>query len=204
MADIHWGRAMRYLFCLLVPLASVVLAAGCSSGGGSGPLGTLMAAGKPDFDVDSLGVTPGQAADGMVTVVNSAHTPVTITAVSAINVPGTPAAHLADAGVAGMHGIAATRGWPPPVPVKPAIGATLPYGQTNIIYGITGTVTGRNYAAAGLQITYSYDGQKYTVVAWGGDMACVVANLDSSADAATCNASYNKVNAAIEKLSGLT
>jgi hypothetical protein len=63
-------------------------------------------------------------------------------------------------------------------------------------------VTGRNYAAAGLRIAYSTGGRIYTVVAWGGDMACVVPSLASSA--ASCNAFYNKVNAAIEKMSGLT
>jgi hypothetical protein len=62
-------------------------------------------------------------------------------------------------------------------------------------------MTGRNYAIAGVRISYTFDGHPYTAVAWGGDMACVVASLNSSA--ASCNAFYNKVNTAIEKMSGL-
>jgi hypothetical protein len=208
MADKQGRHARRYLLYLPVLVASILSATGCSPGassGGDGPLGTLMQAGKPDFFVVSLGVTPGQPADGEAFVVNSANAPVTITAVSAIDVPGAAAAHLADLAIqAGTHPVGAQRGWPPQIEVqlKPAIGARLPHGQSGIIYGVTGQVIGRDYAIAGVRISYTFDGRPYTAIAWGGDLACVVASLDSST--ATCNAFYNTVNAAIENMSGLT
>jgi hypothetical protein len=200
-----WRHARRYLFCLAVLLASVSPIAGCSSGAEGGPLSTDMAAGKPDFAVVSGIVSPGQPEDGEAFVVNSANAPVTITAVSAIDVPGAPAAHLADVAIqAGAHPVGAQRGWPPSgfVRVKPAIGARLPHGQSGIIFGVTGPVIGRDYAIAGVRIGYTFDGRPYTAVAWGGDMACVEAT--SATNSPTCNAFYNKVNAAIEKMSGLT
>jgi hypothetical protein len=196
----------RRLLVLPVLLASMLPAAACSPGRAPGPLGNLLVQGQPSFGVDSGVVAPGQPQDGEVFVVNTGNAPATITAVSAIEVPGQPAARLAGVGVAITGGVAGARGWPPPAPVKvkPAIGAKIPHEENGIgiIFGITGPVIGHNYAVAGLRISYTFNGQPYTVLLWGGDMACVEVN--ASATSPTCNTFYNKVNTAIEKMSGLT
>jgi hypothetical protein len=86
---------------------------------------------------------------------------------------------------------------------RPAIGSRIPHEEKGIaiIFGITGPVTGRDYAVAGLPISYTSGGQPYTLLLWGGDMACVEANAGASSP--TCNAFYSKVNAAIERMAGL-
>lgn len=204
MTHMRQRRHRRCLLGLPTLLAGALLTGGCSSGSASGPLGTLLLAGQPSFTVVSGVVAPGQPQDGEAYVVNSASTPVTITSVTAIDVPGAPAAHLAEVALqAGTHPVGGQRGWPPDgVQVKSAIGAQLPHGQSGIVYAITGMTIGRDYAIAGLRVSYTIGGHAYIMLAWSGDMACVEAN--SYASSPTCDAFYNTVNAAIEKISGLT
>lgn len=191
MGTMRWRRPRRYLLCLLVLAAGTLPAAGCSSDP-SGPLSTLMDGGQPALAVGGGPVTPGQPQDGEAVVVNSASTPVTITAVSVIPIPGVPAAQLADAGVVTTG---KRRIWHQPA-------------GTGIVFGITGQVPGRDYAVAGLRITYTYNGHSYTTSAWAGNEACIVPDMNPAnlaAASAACNGPFNtKVNTAIEQMAGLT
>ena len=56
---------------------------------------------------------------------------------------------------------------------------------------------------AGLKIAYTYQGQRYSLVAWAGAAACVAVNSNSATSYADCTAFTNTLNTVVEKLAGL-
>jgi len=118
---------------------------------------------------------PGQIADFAAYVVNSGPGPVTLISASLVPIAGHPAGPLVRLALGAHHdGVAAERGWPPGIPIIGFKGARLPKGQSNIIFGFKVPDLGRTYMAAGIRITYRYQGQTYTVTAWSAATACVV------------------------------
>lgn len=187
--------------CAVLTVTAALASTGCGSSPASpGPLHEETSGGEPAVAAAATLVDHGQAADGEVYVVNSAHSPLLVTGVSEVAVPGYPAGSLQHTAITATGaGIAAARGWPPPVPVKPAIGGTLPPGLSQIVFGFNGPKAGQDYAMAGVTITYKYHGQTYTVTAWTAEVACTMQKPQ-----AACGAYLAKVNARVEKMAGLS
>jgi hypothetical protein len=195
------GRSRNWPVAL-VALMALVSAAACGP-----PAGRLKGATAQDLPVLAMAtllVRPGQSSDAEAFVFNSAGGPVQITGVTAVPVTDEPEGRLVGVGLQSTGArIWAGYGWPPGVPVKPAIGAEIPHGLTGIIFGIAGSAAGHDYAAAGLRIEYVYHGQAHATVAWAGEAACVYGGRNRRADEASCTAFGNKVNAIVEDMSGL-
>jgi hypothetical protein len=167
------GRASARWLALVMTVITTLVTAACGSDPASGPLQALGGS-QPVVDGMGIPVLAGQPADFTAFVYNPLHVPVTLVSASAVLVPGTLPAHLAHAAVdTTINIVGAARGWPPDIPVKPLDGAQVGHGQTNIIAGITGTTVDKNYAVAGLKITYQYQGHTYYVIAWSAAVACV-------------------------------
>lgn len=194
----------------LVALMTVAVSVGCGSAPSTGPLQTLSSGGQPYLAMTSSDIVPGQSGDAEAYVFNSAPDPVQITAVSVVPVTGEPVGRLVHVGLQSTGAsLAGGEGWPPPVPVKQAIGAQLPSGQTGIVFGITGQISGRSYAVAGLRIEYRYRSQLYSTLAWAGEAACVATSWKANArgwkaNAASCQAFTRKVNGILEKMAGIS
>jgi len=198
-------RAARFMSWLAVMTTMAAVVACGSAGPAAGPLRLQTAGGQPVIAMSSIIVVPGQTADAEAYLDNDAQTPVRITAVSVVSAPGFATARLVDVGVATSgHGLATARGWPPPVPSRPAIGADLPHGNAGLFFGITGPLASHNYAVAGLKIAYTYQGQHYSLVAWAGAAACVAANPNSASSYRDCSTYTTSVNTTVEKLAGLS
>jgi hypothetical protein len=188
--------------CLAVLAAALAAISTAACGSAADPLQTASSGGQPLLAVASIVVVPGQSADGEAYVTNSARDPVHITGASAVAVTGEPAGRLIHAGVQSTGAsIAADRGWPA-VPTRPLIGAELPHGLTGIVFGISGPAADRDYAVAGLRLTYTYHGQSYTVIAWAGLAACVAATPRSATP--SCQPFQSKVNSIIMKMAGIS
>jgi hypothetical protein len=190
--------------CAVLTVTAALASAGCGSSPASpaspGPLQEASSGGEPDVAGAFVLVNHGQAADGEVYVVNSAHSSVLVTGVSEVPVPGYPPGSLQHTAITKTGaGIATARGWPPPVPVRSAIGGTLPPGLSQIVFGFNGPRAGQDYAMAGVTITYDYHGQAYSATAWTAEAACPM-----QAPLAACKAYLAKVNARVEKMAGLT
>jgi hypothetical protein len=195
-------RVGRRLLALTAVTVVLVGAAACGSSQPAGPVQMTMSDGQPDFDAGGVVVNQGQTADGEADVVNSGQDPVTITAVTVIDLPGWQPGDLLRAAIATTGaGVAGARGWPPPVPEKAAIGGTLPHGLNQIVYGIAGNGVGRYYAIAGVKITYRYQGRSYSMLAWTALVACVAKSWRTGSES-LCNAQVQKANTALEKLAG--
>jgi hypothetical protein len=189
--------------CAVLAVTAALASAGCGSS--PGPLQEASSGGEPDVAAAFIGVDQGQAADGEVYVVNSAHSPVLVTGVSEVAVPGYPSGSLQHTAITNTGaGIAAARGWPPPVPVRPAIGGTLPPGLSQIVFGFSGPRAGQDYAMAGVTITYEYHGQAYSVTAWTAEVACTVPDWRTDHFLAACQKQTAKANARVEKMAGLS
>ncbi len=178
------------------------LISGC--GDMAGPLQTLAEQGQPVVDSAGIPAAPGQPVDGTAFVFNSSHQPVTLVSASIVPVPGYPAGVLAHIGVGttlNMVGIGTN--WPPAVPVGRFRGAILSYGESRIIFGFTGYRAGANYGAAGIRITYTYQGRDFSIIAWSGLMGCVTQPLRQRHAAAHCNSLSNRFLTAVRKVAGL-
>lgn len=171
--------------------------------GPAGPLAALTAGGQPYVALASAVVTPGESADAEAYVVNSAPDgPVQVTGVAPVAVPGAPVGRLVHTGIqATGASVAAMRDWPA-VPVRSFVGSRLPAGRSGIVFAIAGQQPGHNYAVAGLRIEYTYAGQSYSVVTWGGSVACVAATV--TADVPSCEPFKHDVNDAVEKMAGIS
>ena len=187
--------------CAVLTVTAALASAGCGSSPASpGPLREESSGGEPAVAAAAILVDQGQAADGEVYVVNSAHSSVLVTGVSEVAVPGYPSGSLQHTAITATGaGVATARGWPPPVPVRPAIGGTLPPGLSQIVFGFSGPRAGQDYAMAGVTITYEYHGQAYSVTAWTAEVACAMQKPP-----AACKAYLAKVNARVEKMAGLS
>jgi hypothetical protein len=197
-------RSARFVSWLAVTTTMAAVAACGSAGPAAGPLELQTSGGQPVIAMSSIIVVPGQTADAEAYLENDAQAPVRISAVSVVAAPGFATARLVDVGVATSdHGLAAARGWPPPVPSRSAIGADLPHGNIGLFFGITGPLASHNYAVAGLKIAYIYQGQHYSLVAWAGAAACVATDPNSASSYQSCGAYTTNVNTTVKKLAGL-
>lgn len=144
--------------------------------------------------------TPGPACRLHRVPLHPLHTPVTLVSASAVRVPGTLLAHLAHVAVGtSINIIGQGRGWPPGLPVKSLDGAQIGHGQTDIIIGVTGTTAGKNYAVAGVKITYQYQGTTYRVVAWSAGIACVSRIVRSTR---SCDTADQVIVPEVQKMAG--
>jgi hypothetical protein len=180
----------------LLALALAGLVAACSSDT-PGPLRNVNQDGQPNFSVAWIKVDTGQSADFTTFLVNTAKDPVTLVSAKLIPIPGHPSGQLVYLAV-GLHhdGVAAARGWPPGVPIGGFKGTRLPHGQTNVIFGFRARANGAWYAA-GIKITYKYQGATYQMDAWSASVACV-ALLDSR-----CHHLMDVARRGTEKLAGV-
>jgi hypothetical protein len=193
------GIMSQWVIVLAIALALGGLSAcGFTS---AGPLQTLSEGGQPEFAVAFGYVDPGQTADMTAYVFNSASEPVTVLSAALIPIMGQAPGHLRHTGI-GLHHDATSisRGWPPDVPSGPLIGARLPHGQSNIIFGFEGSDSGRDYMVAGVTITYRYRGRVYTTPALSAAVACVTTNQD--AGLSPCHRASLIAQRATEKLAG--
>ena len=143
----------------------------------AGPLQALSAGGQPIVDGGSVEIHPGGSADFTAFVVNPLKSPVTLMSASVVPVTGSaPTGQLLHVGISTTTGMAgAADGWPVAhLPTRSLTGARIGHGQADIIFGISGGASGREYFAAGLRIRYRYHGQVYYVTAWSAAVACVV------------------------------
>jgi hypothetical protein len=173
----------RFRLLLAGGLAAVVVAivatllASNSAGAGPGPLSTLRYHGQPYITASSGPARPGQEYNATAFVTSTARGPVTL--ISAVLVPlsGQPAGRFRHAGVYLTHSYDAghaTYAWPPRGDhVRPLAGARIGPGQTDILYAMTGPVSGYRYTmAGGIKITYRWQGAVYSVTAWSAAVAC--------------------------------
>lgn len=191
-----YGRAW-----LIAMMACVVIASAGCSGSGSGPLRTLSAPGQsqPLINGGAIPVLPDQVADFTVTVANPSKAAIQLVSAMVIPAPGYPAARLAHIGVVTGPGVVvAGRDWPDGVQVEPFAGASLSGENNNIMIGVTGGKTNRNYAVAGLRIRYRAGGNNYEVIAWGVGVACVRNKVGPKYP--DCNAALNNAISAVAKM----
>jgi hypothetical protein len=184
--------------------AGPVPASHVPSGLSAGPLRPAKSGGRLVLAVASVGVDPGEPADGEAYLVNSGPAPVRVIRVSAVPVPGQRVPRLAHVAIATTgEGIAGARDWPPPVPVRPAAGALLARGQVGVVFGFTGSVPGRDYALAGVKIIYAYRGRRYSATGWAVEVACVSRNWRKPGPSAGCRTASDLANTAVKKMTGL-
>jgi hypothetical protein len=160
---------------LAAPLLLALAVTGCGSGQ-DGPLQALSTGGQPIVDGASVNVPPGRSADFTAFLFNPLKLPVRLLSASLVPVTGHgPVPRLVHLGIGTSPGFAgAATGWPLRYsPTRPLPGALIQPGQSNIIFGVTGSVAGRNYWVAGLRIGYEYKAHVRYVVAWSAAVACV-------------------------------
>jgi hypothetical protein len=188
-----------WLALALLPVAPGL--AGCSHASPAAPLKALSLGGSPVVDGGSVEVRPGASADFTAFVVNPSGAPVILLSASVVPVPGLkPTGMLVHLGISKTRGIAgAADGWPVPgVPTRELSGAQIGPGQSNIVFGITGGIPGRNYSVAGLRIRYRYRGQIYHVTAWSAAVACVTRSIAGQRRA--CPDITDQVQARVHKM----
>jgi|SRR5215472_13652991 len=184
----------------------------CDCGGAAqGPLTGLASGGLPVVDAGSLQLAPGQSADFTAFVVNKTHTPATLMSASVIPVgggSGYPTGRLIHLAVSLNKSFpGAGSGWPPSggIKVEPMREAKIGFGQTDIIFGITGKTLFRDYVVAGLRITYLFQGQSYSVTAWSVGVACVrPARLLRRASHPSCSAITGRIHSKVDHMAGLS
>jgi hypothetical protein len=179
------------------------LLAGCSSSdasNGVGPLRALSFGGQPTVDGASISIHPGVSADFTAFVVNPLTSRVTLISASVVPVPGNrPAGQLVHLGVSMGNGFAAALdGWPlTHLDTRQLTGARIGHGQSNIIFGITGHIPGKDYSVAGLKIRYRYHGHVYFVVAWSAAVACVARVIIRDP---ACGQAADRIQAKVENM----
>jgi hypothetical protein len=171
---------MKHLARLAVAaLVAALVLAGCGSSPGA-PLSTLMSAGHPSIDSSSHAVRPGKFGYATAFVVNSQHAKVTLVSATLVPLHGQPAGQLAHVAVYLNHDITTggAGGWPPSGPnagldIAPLRGAKIGHGQTDILYAMTAPADPDSYTmAAGIRVTYRWDGTTYKVTAWSALANC--------------------------------
>jgi hypothetical protein len=166
--------AVKFATMMVLPLLIVAIA-GCGSSQ-AGPLRALSVGGQPIVDGASVQVPPGSSADFTAFIYNPLKSPIRLLSATIVPVTGhLPVGRLLHVGIGTTKGIAgASTGWPiHGLPTRQLKGALVGHGQSNIIFGITGPVSGRNYYVAGVKIGYEYQGQNFYVTAWSAAVACV-------------------------------
>jgi hypothetical protein len=189
--------------CAALAVLSIVPGslAGCSTAT-SGPLQALSVGGQPTVDGASISIHPGVSADFTAFIVNPLTSPVTLISASVLPVPGSPpTGQLVHLGISTTRDMAAAvDGWPiPSLPTRKLAGARIGHGQSNIIFGITGHVPGKDYSVAGLKIRYRYRGQVYSVVAWSAAAACVTKVITRDP---VCPHAADRLQAKVKKMAG--
>jgi hypothetical protein len=143
----------------------------------SGPVSTLLGGGQPVVEGEGSDVPKGLPMDATAWAFNSASSAVTFVSATLVPVTGRPAGRLLHAGLYLDHsydvGNHSAR-WPPKGDdVRPLRGARASHGQAGIEFAMTGPSSPLGYTmAAGVRLTYSWQGSVYSVVAWVGAVAC--------------------------------
>ena len=199
-------RRISGLILVLAVAVAVFTAAACGPAavaGSVGPLAALTVGGQPYVALSATVVIPGESADAEAYVVNSAPGgQVQVTGVAPVTVPGVAVGRIVHTGIqASGVSVAAMRDWPP-VAVRSFVGAWLPAGRSGIVFAIAGQQPGHNYAVAGLRVEYTYAGRSYSVLAWGGSVACIAVTV--TADVPSCEPFQHNVNDAVEKMAGIS
>ncbi len=128
---------------------------------------------------------PGDDADFSVILQSSSSKSITLLDLSLVPLPGfaTPKlVHVALLGRSRNHP-AGTTGWPPRTdigndvyPTRPAFGTRIEIGPGRLpilVYGVTGSRSGRLYGAAGVNLRFRVDGMVQTAEAFAGGFDCV-------------------------------
>jgi hypothetical protein len=186
----------------LVALFFLTLTVTSCGSGEAGPLQALSEGGQPIVDGASVMVRPGYPADFTAFLFNPLKSPVRLLSATIVPVTGHfLAARLLHVGIGTTVGIAgASSGWPLRyVPTRPLAGGLIRHGQSNIIFAVTGPVSGRNYYVAGLKIRYEYRAHIYYVVAWSAAVACVTARYRDPHFAA-CPGAGQRTQAIVENM----
>ena len=145
----------------LVTLVFLTLTVTSCGSGQAGPLQALSERGQPIVNGASVQVPPGYPADFTAFLFNPLSSLIRLLSATIVPVTGHfPAARLLHVGIGTSPGIAgASSGWPLRyVPTRPLAGGLIRHGQSNIIFAVTGPVSGRNYYVAGLKIGYCVQG----------------------------------------------
>jgi hypothetical protein len=186
----------------LVALSLLTMAIASCGPGQAGPLQALSEGGQPIVDGASVEIPPGRPADFTAFLFNPLTSSVRLLSAAIVRVTGhLPAAQLLHVGISTTPGFAgASTGWPiRRLPTRPLNGALIGHGQSNIIFGVTGPVSGRNYYVAGLKITYEYKAHIYHVVAWSAAVACVTTRFRDPHFAA-CPGASDRTQTTVEKM----
>jgi hypothetical protein len=165
------SQRMRVLLALTC--AVLIAVTGCI-GDGAAPLSDLASGGEPLVNGGWVPVAPGQPGDFAAFIVNSSSTAATLLSATLVPVSGEPTAVLSDIAITEHHDYTASgRSWPPGVPIRSFKGGRIGRGQTDIQFGISGALVGRDYSTAGLRIVYRFEGQTYNVMLWASATICV-------------------------------
>jgi hypothetical protein len=171
------------LLSVALAVALAVAVASWIRGRSAGPLQALSASGELTVDGASVAVPPGGSADFTAFVVNPLRSPIRLVSATVVPVTGErPTGRLVHVGISTTPDMAgAAVGWPiHDLPTRPLSGALIGHGQSDIIFGIAGPVSGRAYSVAGLRIGYRYGHRTYYVVAWSAAVACVTTRYNDS------------------------
>jgi hypothetical protein len=175
-------RRSKASLAALGSAAAVLLVglAGCGGSGdsASGPLQAYTSGGGVVASVAGLRLRPGQTADFDAYVVNTSGSPVKVTGVRLVGLPGYRTPQLVHVSAeSGSNSIGSQLGWPPEgVALRGDLnGGTVPPGLTRIAVGVRAPARGV-FVVSGLSLTY---GQGASTVAWGGSVTCAVADPSS-------------------------
>jgi hypothetical protein len=155
---------------------------------------TLSVTGKPGPSVNfSAGgvyyggalANPGRVADFSAVLESSSAARITVLGVSLVPLPGFATPKLVHVALLtnSRDYPAGTTGWPPRsgvgtgvYPTRAAIGAQINIGMRQlpiIVYGVTGSKSGRLYAVAGINVRFRVDGVTDTALVLAGGFDCV-------------------------------
>jgi hypothetical protein len=191
------------LLAVALAAALAVAVASWIRGPSAGPLQALSLDGEPTVDGASVEVPPGRSADFTAFVVNPLRSPIRLVSATVVPVTGErPTGRLVHVGISTTLGMAAAvGGWPiHSLPTRPLSGALIGHGQSDIIFGITGPVSGRAYSVAGLRIGYRYGHRTYYVVAWSAAVACVTTRYNDGH--ALCPDAADNAQSRVQQMAG--
>jgi hypothetical protein len=139
-----------------------------------GPVQSLSSGGLPVIDAATSSGRVGQDFTATAFLYNSSPDRIMLISAVLVPVPGQRPPRLSHVAIDHSVGmVGADQGWPPKgLPLSPLPGARIGHGQTNIVFGVTGRRPGF-WPAAGLKITYLWQGTFRTVIAWSVNAACI-------------------------------
>jgi hypothetical protein len=180
MAVMH--RFRSFAAAATAVLAVVVVAITLVGTNSPGPTVNFRAAGVYFGGVPA---NPGESADFSATLLSSSSANITLLGISEVPLPGFATPRLVHVALleSSRHYPSGTTGWPPRsgagaqvYPTRPAIGARIRIGKGQlpiVVYGVTGSKSGRLYAVAGVKVRFSVNGAVHTALVLAGGFDCV-------------------------------